>query len=291
MIRPATKGRKERGARLWGASLRCAAGVSLLLASILAGCAGIPEAPVPENPTLNDQLLVAAGGFYTEISSEARLDSEFLGLGATIDLEDALDLDENKLVPFGMAHFRLDDRWRFEIEYYRLQRESTETIDIEIQWGDVTFPINTGLEAHFDIQMYRASLGYAFFRRKDKELGIALGLHAARINAELSDESGTTRDKGDLLAPLPVGSLYGGIALTDSWSILMRIDAFSLESEGYDGRLLSNGVDLIYQPFRHIGFGVGFRDLYVDLESSESDYPGKIESNVRGPIAFLTASY
>jgi len=254
------------------------------------GCAGIPDVPAPDNPTLNDRFYLAGGGFYTKVSTQARLDSASLGVGATLDLEESFDLDENLLVPFAMSHLRMDDRWRLELEYFRVKRESNATIDVEIQWGDQLFPVDTGLDALFDIAVLRASLGYAFFRRKDKELGIALGAHVARIEAALEDGAGNG-DEGELLAPLPVGSLYAGIALTETFSVNMRFDAFSLDYEEYSGRVLSTGVDMIWQPFRHVGMGVGYRNLLVDLEMDDGEFSGMVDSDFRGPIAFLNVSF
>jgi hypothetical protein len=257
---------------------------------MLASCAGIPDAPVPDNPTLNDRVFVAGGGFYAQLNTDARLDSETLGLGATVDFEDDLGLEQDLLVPFGGARVRLGDRWRLELEYVQFEREGSETIEVEIQWGDIVFPVDTGLSSRFDLSMLRASLGYAFFRRRDKELGIAFGVHGARIEAELSDGGGTA-ERGEVLAPLPVLSLYGRVALTERWSVGMRADAFSLEYEQYDGRLLSNAVDLVYQPFRHVALGLGYRDLFVDLELDDPDFSGKVESDFRGPVAFLALSF
>ncbi len=263
---------------------------ALLTAALLAGCAGIPDVPIPNNRTLRDRVLLAGGGFYARMSTEARLDSETLGIGADVDFEDHLGLDSEVLVPFGMARVRLDDRWRLEVEYFGVDRESTDTLEVEIQWGDFVFPVDTGLASSFELDVLRFSLGYAFFRRKDKELGLALGVHGAKIDATLADASGNS-DEGELLAPLPVASLYGGIALTDTWSVNMRVDAFSLEYEEYDGRVLSNGLDLVWQPHRHIGLGVGYRSLLVDLEADDDDFSGRVESDFRGPVAFLSMSF
>jgi len=258
--------------------------------ALSSACAGIPDVPIPDNPTMNDRFFLGVGAFQAETSTEARLDSAAFGLGATLDFEESLGLEDKSFVPFGMSRIRLTDRWRLELEYFQLQRESQSSLDVDIRWGDEVFPISTGLDVRFDVAVARLSLGYAFFRRKDKELGIALGVHQAKIEASLEDSSGNG-DLGELFAPLPVASLYGGIALTDTCSLALRVDAFSLEYGAYSGRVLSQGIELVYQPLRHVGLGLGFRSLFVDLEASDGDFRGKIESDFRGPIAFLNVSF
>jgi hypothetical protein len=259
------------------------------LLSLSAGCAGIPDVPVPDNPALTDRFSLSAGGFAARMNTDARLDSS-LGVGASIDFEEALGLEEEMLVPFARSLIRLDQRWRVELEYFQVERDASETLEVEIQWGDQVFPVDTGLDAFYDVSVLRLSVGYAFFRRRDKELGLALGVHGAWIEAGLEDAAGNG-DEGRLLAPLPVVSLYGGVALTDTWSVALRVDAFSLDYEEYSGQVLSNGIDLVYQPFRHVGLGVGYRDLLVDLELQDEDFPGKVESDFRGPVAFVNFGF
>src|SRR4029079_1319675 len=102
------------------------------------------------------------------------------------------------------------------------------------------------------------AVGLSFFKTPDKELRLALGFHIPDISAELKGNGGNA-DKGDVLAPLPVLSLYGQFALTDTWALSGRLDAFRLEYDPYKGHVYSLGVDALWQPFRHVGFGIGWR--------------------------------
>jgi len=98
-------------------------------------------------------------------------------------------------------------------------------------------------------------------------------------------------EQEDVLAPLPVISFYGQFALTERWAVGGRLDRFSLSYSKYDGSLTSLGLDLTYQPFRHVGFGVGYRSLFITLEASEDSKRARFKQTFEGPLLFLSASF
>ena len=73
-----------------------------------------------------------------------------------------------------------------------------------------------------------------------------------------------------MLAPLPVVSLYGGFALNEQWSVGARLDLFSLTYEQYHGGITVLGLNLLYQPFRHVGFGVGYTGLFLNFQADST---------------------
>lgn len=244
---------------------------------------------IPNHPALSDAFFFGAGVFYANSTTEAQLNSS-IGVGTNVDFEDALGLAENDLVPQGLARWRFSDRWRLELEYFALNRSNTKAIDGDIIWGDDTFPDGTQVEAKFDIAVTRLSCGYSFFKTQDKEIGVALGFHITDINAKLSS-TGTDSDEGKLLAPLPVISLYGQCALTDIWAVSGRFDAFRLEYDPYQGHVYSFGIDALCQPWRHFGFGLGFRSLQIGGSVDSGDWDGEVRSTYSGPIAFASVSF
>jgi hypothetical protein len=117
-----------------------------------------------------------------------------------------------------------------------------------------------------------------------------LGLHVSGIKASI--ESGVTgSESGKVLAPLPTLNLYGNFALTDEWALRFRVDWLSLRYEEYGGSLTSTALDVLYQPFRHVGFGLGLRNYHLKADFANSDWHGRAEMHFTGPTAFVTASF
>jgi hypothetical protein len=253
------------------------------------------EAPPPANseipihPALTDKFFIGVGAFYANSTTDARLNSPS-GIGTTVNFEDLLGLDNSDITPQFLARWRMSERWRLEFEYFSLDRSNSKVLTSDIIWGDQTFPAGTQIDAEYNVSVARISAGYSFFKTPDKEIGVALGFHMTDIKAGLSS-SGTGGDTGKVLAPLPVLSGYGQVALTDKWAIASRLDLFRLAYKPYEGSIFDVGVDVLYQPFRHLGFGLGFRSLQIQASASNNDWEGAFRSNFTGPIAYVSTSF
>jgi hypothetical protein len=247
------------------------------------------QAAIPHHPALHDRFWFGAGVFLSTSTTEARLDSD-LGVGTIVDFEDLLGLDETQFSPQGLFRWRVSERWRIEMEYFEVDRSHSRVSNVDINWGDITFPSGTELDSKFNVSVTRFSAGYSFFKAEDKEVGIALGFHLTDFDASLST-SGGSDEAGAVLAPLPVVSMYSQVALTDTWAFSGRLDAFRLAYDPYQGNVFSIGIDALCQPWKHVGFGFGWRSLHFSLEAEGSDFTGEVSSTFQGPIAFVSVSF
>ena len=264
--------------------------VALCIGSTCLSTPAWSEDAIPDNPALRDKWFFAIGGYLPTASTDVRLDSTTLGAGAHVNFEDTLGLDERKLTPEFLARWRFGERWRMELEYFQLDRSGARALDGSLQVGDKVYSVNEELQSEFNIAVTRVSVGYSFFKTRDKELGIGFGAHVTDIKTALNGSIAGT-EGADATAPLPVLSLYSQFALTDRWSLGGRFDFFALEVDQYKGEITSIGLDLQYQPFKHVGFGAGIRTLDIQLEADEEDFRGKIESKFIGPIFYINASF
>jgi hypothetical protein len=245
---------------------------------------------IPSHPALTDRYYFGVGVFFPKTSTQAQLQNKVSGVGATIDFEQSLDMERSKTVPTAFGRWRIGERWRVDAEYFALNRTSERMLDREIQWGDQTFPVNAQVAAKFNFSDLRVSAGYSFFRTTDKELGVGLGLHVASYETSL--RTATASGEGeDVLAPLPVLSLYAQFALTERWAMGGRLDRFSLSYDKYDGSLTSLGLDIVYQPFRHFGIGAGYRGLFIRMEVEGDRNLLRLRQTFEGPLLFVNASF
>ena len=263
-----------------------------LLAAVLLASTGTARAeePIPDHPALRDRFYVTLGAFYPRTTTSAQLDSARLGVGANLDFENALGMQTSKTVPFASGRMRFGERWRVEAEWFELNRSGDKQVDRNIQWGDVVFPVNARVQSVFDFSDLRISGGYSFFRTKDKELGVGFGLHVAAYDVSLTNNA-IGSEAQTVTAPLPVASVYGQFALTERWAVSGRMDRFSLSYNKIDGSLTALGLDLMYQPFRNVGFGLGSRSLYISMDAQQNDRTLKFRQTFQGPVLYMNASF
>jgi hypothetical protein len=264
--------------------------LALALIVLTAVTGSVRAEETPNHPLLNDRFRVSVGGFYAESNTSARLGSSSGGAGVDVSFEDALGLEERKWIGEFSAYWRISSRWRLDVDYFRLQRSANRTLAQDVSWGDNTFTVGTNVNSSLTISDLRTSLGYSFFRRTDKEVGIALGVHTLGYKASIEGRNGGARSES-VTAPLPVLSLYGQFALTDTWALSLRQDWLSLEYDKYSGSIRATKIDVVYQPFKHVAFGLGMHslDLKLDVQNDNSKFQAR--SGLRGPAAFMSVSY
>jgi hypothetical protein len=245
---------------------------------------------VPNNPALTDKFYFSIGAFVPKTSTSAQLDSTNLGAGANIDFERALGMTTQKVVPDAAFRWRFAERWRFEMEYFELNRSGDKVISQDITWNGITYTAGTEIQSKFNFSDIRTSVGYSFFKTKDKDLGVSFGFHVASYDVGL--QAGTSGDQAKkVLAPLPVLSAYGQVALTDEWSVGGRLDRFVMSFDNYAGNVTSLGVDVNYQPFRHVGFGLAYRSLFITFKATKPDFTATFNQSFQGPLLYMNASF
>jgi hypothetical protein len=246
------------------------------------------------NPALNDKIFIGLGTLYAaKTSSTAQLNSQTLGVGTVVDFQNTLGMSSTAWGPDAEFRWRMSEHWRLEVSYFWLGQNGNKSIDRDIQWGDVVYPVNAQVTSTLNFSDLRTSVGYSFYKTSDKELGVGLGLHVLGYQASLGTPSQGT-EGGNVLAPLPVLSIYGGFALDEQWSVGARLDLFSLTYQQYHGGITVLGLNLLYQPFRHVGFGVGYTGLFLNFQADSTglgSFQGKLNQNVQGPSFYVTASF
>jgi hypothetical protein len=248
------------------------------------------EEAAPVHPVLHDRFYLGVGAFVPRMVTSAQVDAANLGVGTNIDFEKALGMPAREVVPDFFARYRFDQRWRIDVEYFAVDRSGSRTLDRDIQWGDHVFPANTQLNSTFDFSDTRVSVGYSFFRTADKEAGAGFGFHVAKYRTSLS-AAVVGNESGDTLAPLPVLSAYAQFALTEEWAVGGRVDWFSMSYDHYSGNVSSVAVNLMYQPFRNVGFGLGYRSLFIALTHSTPGATVEFDQSFRGPLLSMNVSF
>jgi len=233
-----------------------------------------------------DKFSANFGIFLSAMDSTVRIGS---GLGLDIDVEDFLELETTNCV------FRAEALWRFsknrrhrlDLSWFSFSRDGSrrllDDIIIEDENGDeVTIPAGTDVDAYFDLDIYQIAYSYSYFQDDRIDLGIGLGVYVMPLKFGIS-AAGAVEESGslDFTAPLPVISLRMDIALTPKWFIRSGYEVFYLEYERFEGSIMKINAALEYNPWKHVGVGLGFDSFEVKVKADGEDYP---EIDMRGNV-------
>ena len=249
---------------------------------------------IPHNPILEAPWIITLGGFYASVNSLAALGDSSGSAGAVVDFENALGLQTYNPVLEASVQWRFAERWHLNLDYFSINRSSSATLINDITWGDVTLPTGTNANSTANFSDLRAAVGYSFFKRTDKEIGVGLGLHVTQNDMSITATSGAaagTANSSNITAPLPVVVLYSNFALTDTWALGMRLDWLSLSYDKYSGEVRSTAFDFYYQPYEHVGFGFGWHSLSLSLKVANPNARATVITTYSGPSAFVSVSF
>ena len=252
-----------------------------------------------QGQALQDDFWLRVTGYWagvdTDISVSPASDPD---AGSEVDLEEDLGFDENEFLPSFFGGARLGSGFSIAGEYYALNRDSSFALERDITIEDVTYPLAGTVESNFDTDIYRLTIGWAFARGANYEIGGAIGLHATNIALAIEGQGsvgGTPatiqQRREDFLAPLPTIGLFGSYEVMPGLTLSARLDFLSLSIDDYDGRLINTEVSAAYRFTRNIGAGILYRyvDYRVDVE--KETYVGRFAYEFNGPAVFVEVGF
>lgn len=243
-------------------------------------------APAP----LEDSFYLSLGSFILNSDTEVQLDGDTSG-GTPVDWQNTFgDSDSTR--------FRVDGFWRFadrhklRFLWFNSSRSQSADLDNEIEWGDVTYPVNARVKGEFDFDVYELAYEYAFLRRDSYEISGTFGLHytdlAIALQGDADTGSGTieadVREEASVGAPLPVLGLRGMWTLPYDFWIDASAQFFYMSIDEYDGSLQDYRVMLTWQPRKWAGIGIGYNRFELDVDVDASRFQGALDWVYQGPM-------
>jgi hypothetical protein len=239
-----------------------------------------------------ERFSLSLGGFITTLDSTVVLGAKELGIGLEINAEDALNLDSSLTVFRGDAFVRLgsSQRHRLDFSYYDLRRSATRTLTKDLEIGGNTYPIGTTVDSSLDFQIIKGGYSYSLLQDNRVDIALGLGMFVIPIDFEIS-AAGRRSTSESITAPLPFVHFRADIALTPKLFLRQTYEFFYIQVNSFQGSLFNGLIALEYNPWKYIGFGLGYNIFRVALKAEGSDYPnidftGKIQLNYGGLLLY-----
>jgi hypothetical protein len=241
-----------------------------------------------------DKFAISLGGFLTTSDTTLQLNSETLGVGAVINIENVLGVESS------LDTYRLDTRYRFgetrrhelEFHYFTSNRDGSKTLDQPVQIGDEIFPAGTGVFTEFELQFANLDYVYNFLMDDRVRLGVSLGLHTTGIRLKVAETGGTKFEEEEFTAPLPMIGFRSEVILAKRWRAITDLNLFYLEYDRYTGRLADAYFALEWRPWKRFGLGAAINAIDYEVEAdSDADlalggWNGQLEYRMTGFLLY-----
>lgn len=258
-----------------------------LLIVISPGILWASDDELKKNPW--ERFSLSVGGFFTNLNTDVSLEKKNSGASASVNLEDAFNLDAHVTVFRGDALFRFGSsrRHRLDLGYYDSRRHASKNLEKDIEFGGKTYPIGTTVDTFFNMKVIKG--GYSYSLLQDERFDFALGVGMYVMDIEVGARAaGSTATGKTVTAPLPTLALRFDVALTPKLFLRTGAEAFFVEAGNFRGGLLSGLAALEYKPWKHFGFGGGYNLFLLGMKSdgSNADLTAKIECTNTGLLLY-----
>lgn len=236
-----------------------------------------------------------AGAFFPVNNTEVEVNGTNGRIGTDIDFERDLGFQNNTVSFFGTFEWRASRRSRFNLEYFYLKRNSTKTLQKEIEFKDHVYPVNAEVAAFMDNQMIRFAYGYAIVSKPKYELGLLIGAHIMLADVGIGLAGNTIqaqyRDNVDFTAPLPDIGVWGEFVLGRKVGLYANLNYFALKIDDIDGRIVSYNLSVLYNVYQNFSLTAGYTGLNFRVDVARPKIDGFFKWGYNGPTIAATYSF
>lgn len=269
--------------------------VAMTLLMALAAVSAQAGVSVDESKVL-DRWKFRIGGFLTGLDTKLRLDSPAgQGEGTTISLEDDLGFDSSVSVPRLNLAFIIGKRHEISAGYFETDRDSTTTLQREIEWEDEVFPINIGVGAFYTTSFFNVAYTYYFYSSETTALGVTGGLVLANLSAGLGVAAigqGVTVEE-DIGTDVPVPQLGFSVNhyLGKRFVLNGLLTYIGFNLDDWEGSVATALLAVEHRTWKNFGFGLGYSYSNYDIDALSRDFLGKFEYTIDGFEIYARAAW
>lgn len=223
-----------------------------------------------------------------------------------IDIEDALELDEDTdSGRFGLS-WRFKDRHEISVDAYRVHRTGNNSANTDFSFTTdkgnfIEVGAGAGIDTEINFDIYDISYGYSFIGTDRHHLAVVGGLYwmdmevaleasasgQIKINGEeLKPGDASVSSRSEISAPMPLLGLLYGYAVTPQWTLDVEARYFAITVDPYSGSILNLNLQATYN-FEHLYVGGGFTWVNINVDIEDGDWNGGLDWDFSGPHVFI----
>jgi hypothetical protein len=240
---------------------------------------------------ITDRFHLRGSYFSATVATELRLDGTGGSPGTELDAERDLGLDGE--IDQGRVElmFRVRERNRIRMDFFKLDRYGEAVLDRQVAFGDEAFDVSDRVVSTLDLRMLAFTYSYSFLRRERVELAGALGVHLTETEARGEVPAQFQREEETQSGALPSLGLDFGWRISPRIALTARGQYFTANVDEFDGSFSDYHTDVQYRLRPNLAVGLGFSAISLALDVTDADDSGRFVMKTRGPEIFLRLSY
>lgn len=257
-----------------------------------------------KHPLLKDRFLIGAGMYFPARDVKLGVEGN-ISIDEIEDLED-IDFDETLGLKEGENTFNLNFLWRFSRnkfwsvrgEYFKVGTTRNVTLDEEIEWEGITYPVGGAAEVSFGVGLYRVFFGRVISTGQKHELGGGLGIHGLNVKASVAGEgfigdtsAGFNRSEVSAFLPLPNIGLWYIWAPTKRWAFSANLDWFGIKIDNISGGLWNISPGVTFQIIRNLAVNANYQFYNFNANIDNDNFKGSFDLTFNGPTIRVIGNF
>ncbi len=251
------------------------------------------------HPMISDNFTASLGAMKSSNSFEFRADpiAEPQPFAPDIDFGDSLGVSSTSTFFNGQLRWKFgkSKKWSLSGQYFSNNATGNSTLEEDIEWEGIIFREGTFAEAGVKLAVTRAFIGRSFFKNKQNDFGLGVGIHNLDLSAYIEGEvivndETTGRQKEEVSASQILPNIGGWYNFSPArrWLLHARVDWISAKIGKYDGGLWNVSAGVNYQAWRHVGFDLSWQYFNLHVDVDKSDWYGGVNMTYSGPVLAVT---
>lgn len=262
-----------------------------VLVSTSALGASVPDVLSNDASPITDHFDLRGDFFAPSVSTDFRVDGATGTPGTPLSAEKDLGLDGK--IDQGRIElmFRLRERNRLRVDFFRLQRDGDKKLDRQVTFGDAVFNVNDRVISQANWDTMGFTYTYSFLRRDRFELGAGIGVHLLEAEARGEVRARSERQVASGVGAFPTIAVDGTWRISKRFALTARGQTFNATVGNFSGSLSDYHADLQYRWRSNLALGLGYSSLRYNLKIDTSSFTGFVNLSARGPEFFVRISF
>jgi len=255
----------------------------------------VKQMPWEFNPPprlIEDRLRVEVGVWNTTISSHLRSDDpELLQQDATeLDAEHDLGLSDKGLFADIELVLLPGDRHLFRLSGLTSHRSGSAVLSRDVQFNGNTYHVGDVAKSTLNADMIGVGYAYRLVKMPRFELDAGVDVNITSIEANAYVPAIQFREADSGVALLPLLDIDSRVEILPKWQLQARYRWLGGSARNVNGQFLDWRAGVQWQFNQHVGLGLYYRALGLNVDSSRSDYPGAVRVDYKGAQLAFRAS-
>ena len=258
---------------------------------VVVGLLAVLPAEAQESDSLLDRWEFRVGVFFPQYDTDVRRDSDRLGTGTSLDLEQTLGLDDSDEIGRFLAGYRIARRHQLRFGYYDWAREGRIPVSFEIRFGDDVFPVDVELDTKWDAKLWE--LRYSYWPVLEEKTAFAVNVGVVTWNVDLElDAVGSNRpivlnSSASIDELVPEIGIEWRRSLAPDWMLRIAVNGIIVDLSDVEGEVFEGFAGVEYYPWKNVGIGLSFIHTDADVDVFETFTRAVYEVTLTGVNLYL----